>query len=96
LYKIEDEIRGKLPNERRAVRQAHAAPLLKDLYDWLRTTVRQVSKKSPIASAIGYTLSLWPALTRYAEDASIEIDKAMISYCTSLAGLSLAGILSVH
>ena len=74
LYKIEDEIRGKLPDERRAVRQARAAPLLKDLYDWLRATVRQVSKKSPIASAIGYTLSLWTALTRYAEDGSIEID----------------------
>ena len=74
LYKIEDEIRGKLADERRAVRQARAAPLLKDLYDWLRTTVRQVSKKSPIASAIGYTLSLWIALTRYVEDGSIEID----------------------
>jgi transposase len=74
LYKIEDEIRGKLPDERKAVRQARAAPLLKDLYDWLRATVRQVSKKSAIASAIGYTLSLWTALTRYAEDGSIEID----------------------
>jgi transposase len=74
LYEIEDEIRGKPPDERRAVRQACAAPLLKDLYDWLRGTVRQVSKKSSIASAIGYTLSLWIALTRYAEDGSIEID----------------------
>ena len=74
LYKIEDEIRGKLPDERRAVRQARATPLLKDLYDWLRATVRKVSKKSAIASAIGYTLSLWAALTRYAEDGSIEID----------------------
>jgi len=73
-YKIEDDIRGKLPDERKAVRQGHAAPLLKDLYDWLRATARKVSKKSPIASAIGYTLSLWTALTRYAEDGSIEID----------------------
>ncbi|MGA8709492.1 MAG: IS66 family transposase [Steroidobacteraceae bacterium] len=74
LYKIESEVRGKLADERRAVRQARAAPLLEDLYDWLRATVREVSKKSPIASAIGYTLSLWTALTRYAEDGSIEID----------------------
>jgi transposase len=74
LYKIEDEIRGKLPDERKAVRQARAGPLLKELYDWLRATVRKVSKKSAIASAIGYTLSLWTALTRYAEDGSIEID----------------------
>jgi transposase len=74
LYKIEDEIRGKSPEARRAVRQSRSAPLLKDLYDWLRATVRKVSKKSPLASAIGYTLSLWSALTRYAADGSIEID----------------------
>jgi transposase len=74
LYKIEEEICGRLPGERRAVRQARAAPLLKELYAWLRVTVRKVSKKSDIASAIGYTLSLWTALTRYAEDGSIEID----------------------
>jgi len=74
LYKIEDEIRGKLADERTAVRQGRAAPLLKELYDWLRATVRKVSKKSAIASAIGYTLSLWMALTRYADDGSIEID----------------------
>jgi transposase len=74
LYEVEGEIRGKLPDERKAVRQTRAAPLLKDLYDWLRATVRTVSKKSAIASAIGYTLSLWTALTRYADDGSIEID----------------------
>jgi len=74
LYKIEDEIRGKLPDERKAVRQVRAAPLLKELYDWLRATVRKVSKKSAIAGAIGYTLSLWTALTRYRDDGSIEID----------------------
>jgi transposase len=74
LYKIEDEIRGKLADERKAVRQARAAPLLKELYDWLRATVRKVSKKSAVASAIGYTLSLWTALTRYTGDGSIEID----------------------
>lgn len=74
LYKIEAEIRGKLPDERKAVRQARATPVLKDLYDWLRATVRKVPKKSAIAGAVGYTLSLWSALTRYADDGSIEID----------------------
>lgn len=74
LYKIEEQICGKLPDERKAVRQERSAPVLKDLYDWLRATVRKVSKKSPIAAAIGYTLSLWDALTRYAKDGSIEID----------------------
>jgi len=74
LYKIEEEIRGSPPDERRAVRQARAAPRLRELFDWLRATVRKLSKKSPLAGAIGYTLSLWAALTRYAEDGSIEVD----------------------
>jgi transposase len=75
LYKIEDEIRGKPPDERKALRQARAAPLLTGLYDWLRATVRRErSKKSDICSAVGYTLSLWAALTRYRDDGSIEID----------------------
>jgi transposase len=75
LYQIEADIRGRPPDERKAVRQARATPLLKDLYDWLRATVRRErSKKSDICGAIGYTLSLWTALTRYRDDGRIEID----------------------
>jgi transposase len=75
LYKIEAEIRGQQPAERKAARQARAAPLLKDLKAWLQATVRREgSKKSELAGAIGYTLSLWTALTRYADDGRIEID----------------------
>jgi transposase len=75
LYAIEEQIRGRSPDERKAARQARAAPLLKNLYDWLHATVRRErSKKSDIAGAIGYTLSLWTTLTRYRDDGSIEID----------------------
>jgi hypothetical protein len=74
LYKIEAEIRGKLPDERKARRQTRATPLLNDLYEWLRATVRQASKKSELAHAISYTLSRWTALTRYRDDGTIEID----------------------
>ena len=75
LYALEDEIRGKLPDERLAVRQAHAAPLLKALHAWLHATLRaEKSKKSPLAGAIRYTLALWTALTRYRDDGRIEMD----------------------
>jgi transposase len=49
LYKIEGEIRGKPPDERRHVRQARAAPLIKDLHDWLQQRLTQVSAKSDAA-----------------------------------------------
>ena len=75
LYQIEAEIRGRPADERKAVRQARATPLLQDLYDWLRAAVRRErSKKSDLTGAIGYTLSLWTALTRYRDDGRIEID----------------------
>jgi transposase len=75
LYAVEDEIRGKLPDERLAVRQTHAAPLLKALHAWFHAALRaEKSKKSPLSGAIRYTLALWTALTRYCDDGRIEMD----------------------
>src|SRR5574340_904448 len=74
LYGIEGEIRGRPPDERREVRRARAAPLVEALRDWLETTLRKLSRKSPVASAIGYALGLWPALARYLDDGGLEID----------------------
>jgi transposase len=74
LYAIESEIRGKLPDERRAARQARAGPLLDDLRSWFLSTTRQLSKKSDAAAAIRYTLSRWEALCRYRDDGRAELD----------------------
>jgi transposase len=74
LYAIEGEIRGKPPDERRAVRQARAGTLLDDLRAWLIGTSRQLSKKSDAAGAIRYTLARWEALCRYRDDGRAEID----------------------
>jgi transposase len=74
LYAIESEIRGRPPDERSAVRQARAGPLLESLREWLRETLAKLSKKSELAKAIGYALTRWPALTRYRDDGRIEID----------------------
>lgn len=74
LYGIESEIRGRPPDERRSVRQARARPLLGSLKDWLESSVAKLSKKSPVAGAIRYALTLWPALLRYCEDGRLEID----------------------
>jgi transposase len=74
LYQIEEQIRGKSPDERRNVRQARAGPLLDDLHRWLIETGSTLSKKSELAGAIRYALSRWTALTRYRDDGRIEID----------------------
>jgi transposase len=72
LYKIEAEIHGKAPAERRRVRRESSAPLLEELGAWMNATLAQVSAKSPMALAIGYALSNWTALTRFIDDGRIE------------------------
>lgn len=74
LYAIESEIRGRSPDERSAIRQSRAGPLLESLRGWLRETLAKVSKKSELAKAISYVLTRWPAFTRYRDDGRIEID----------------------
>jgi transposase len=54
------------------VRQARTAAMLGDLKEWFNTTLSQVSAKSPMALAIGYSLSNWTALTRFVDDGRIE------------------------
>lgn len=74
LYVIEAEARGRTPDERRAVRQERAKPLLDSMHAWLQSTLGKLSKKSEVTSAIGYALGRWPALLRYCDDGRVEID----------------------
>ena len=74
LYAIEDDIRGRPPDERQRVREKHAGPLLAGMRSWLDDTLRRTSKRSDLAVAIRYALTRWTALTRYAADGRIEID----------------------
>jgi transposase len=74
LYVIEDEIRGRPPEERRQARQARARPLLQSLHDWFEVSLTRLSRKSDTTVAIRYALTLWPALTRYCDDGRLEID----------------------
>jgi transposase len=74
LYGLEEEIRGRAPEQRRATRQARAGPLLTTFHGWCHATLAKVAKKSELAGAIRYALSRWSALTRYRDDGRLEID----------------------
>ena len=87
LYKVEDQIRGKPPEERRAVRRAESKPLLDSLRLWFETSLSKLSRKSDTTAAIRYALSRWDALTRYIEDGHIEIDNNAAE--RSLRGVAL-------
>jgi transposase len=74
LYAIEEEIRGRSAEERRAVRTARSKPLLESMKKWFEETLGKLSKKSDTTRAIHYALDRWEALTRYCDDGRLEID----------------------
>jgi len=74
LYQIERTARDQGAQEREAIRQKNAAPILDTIKTWLDEKATKVLPKSPLGTAITYTLNLWPRLTTYLEDGHIEID----------------------
>lgn len=74
LYAIETEIRGRSPEERRAVRNERSRPLLESLKQWLEEILGRLSRKSDTAMGVRYALGRWEALMRYCDDGRLEID----------------------
>ena len=76
LYQIEAELR-ELPNcsaeQRHQRRQQDSQPIMRQLYAWLEEHQDKVSKSSPAAKAINYSLKRWSALSRYLDDGNLPI-----------------------
>ncbi len=71
LYDLEDRAQEMSADERRALRQAEALPILarmKARFDEVRPTLRPTSK---LAEAIDYVLNRWDAFVRYTSDGRI-------------------------
>ena len=74
LYKIEELIRDKSPEEKYRERQKQAKPLLDAFFEWLHTLEDAVDRSSKIGEAILYTLNQEQYLRRYLEDGHLSID----------------------
>ena len=74
FYAVEQDVRGRPPDERRRERQARTGPLLDAFRGWLDLTLPKLSRRSDLAIGIRYALARWPALTRYIDDGRLEID----------------------
>lgn len=72
IFAVESAIRGQPPDERRGQRQQRTRPVLDELHAWLDAALTQLSAKSPMAVAIGYSLSNWQALSRFVDDGRME------------------------
>lgn len=78
LYRIESEIQGRSPEERRTSRQERSRPFIEALQPWLREKLALISQKSKLAEAIRYTLSRWAGLGRFLDDGRVEIDSNVV------------------
>lgn len=74
LYKIEEQLAEASDEQRRAARQEHALPILKQFGQWIEDEQQGVLPKSPIAAAFTYTRNQWQALQRYTEAGFLSID----------------------
>jgi hypothetical protein len=74
LYKIEHDAAELSAEDRRALRQRDALPLLNAFEEWLAEQSRRALPKSPIGQAIAYAQSNWAALLRYIEHGDLSID----------------------
>ena len=64
LYAVENDIRGRSADERRAVRQEKSRPILDAFEPWLRGKLDLISQKTKLAEAIRYALSRWQGQDR--------------------------------
>lgn len=78
LYKIEDGIRGKAPDHRRAVRQEMSRPLVDAFFDWLSAQAARVSRKSKLGLALAYMLKRHSGFRLFLEDGHVDMDSNLV------------------
>jgi transposase len=74
LYDIEHDAKESTADDRWALRQEKAKPILDDIKEWLDAQQGRILPKSPIGEAVQYAFNQWKALLRYIEDGDIAID----------------------
>jgi transposase len=74
LWALEDRIRGKAPELRRAARQEHSAPVVQALWALWESELPRVPGKSKTAEAVRYAIGRRDALERFLHDGRLDID----------------------
>lgn len=77
LYRIEQEIADRIPEEKYRARQALSAPKLEAFKDWLIKHQSRTLKDSLTRKAIDYALNQWEFLAGYCDDGHLHISNAL-------------------
>lgn len=78
LYKIEESIKCKEPEERYLVRQEKSGPILDEFRKWLDDHLHAVPPQNLLGQAITYAHNEWANLIRYIEDGRLSIDNNFV------------------
>ena len=78
IYEIEEEIRQRDSDGKRAERQARSKPVFEELVSWSRKHQPHEPPSSALGRAIGYLLNNEIALKRFLDDGSIPIDNGVV------------------
>jgi transposase len=71
LFELERAINGSTIDERLAIRQAKAKPLVDELESWMRQQRAAMSRHAPVAKALDYMLTRWERFARFLTDGRI-------------------------
>ena len=107
IFMIERDIKDKTYDERYAIRNEKAAPVLDEFKAWLDSVQAYVAPKSKLGKAVTYALNQWEYLIRYLLDGRIEcsnnrcersvkpfvINRKNFLFATSVAGAKAAAVL---
>jgi transposase len=75
LYDIEEQVRGKSPEEVLALRRAESAPIMDQMRRWLNgDEAHRVLPKSSLGEAVRYLRNQWEALTVFLRDGRVPFD----------------------
>ena len=76
LYRIEQmaDEKDMSHQERKALREKLATPILASLEQWMKDTYPTVLPRSRIGQAIAYSYSLWPRMKNYLKEGRLMID----------------------
>ena len=78
LYRIEEFIKAKSPDEILRLRREKALPILQELITWVRDHLHKVPPQSPTGKALLYIHNEWSYLERYVEDGAVQIDNNFV------------------
>ena len=71
IFAIERNLNGLPQAQRLEQRRAHVTPLVEALEAWMRAERARLSRHNPVAKAMDYMLTRWPAFARFLEDGRI-------------------------